>query len=225
MKLLHTYTVIRPDNVFSSLHNNTKQRANISAITFSYLPYGKYENVIALSRFCDTENEQWASSVFNQRIASDYCIVTSYLSAFILLNYNDICLYKQYAILCQQNQSAFPICWPWGLAGGPRPRMNWSPMCSACHPVGKNGNDSSRVRHWSVVCVKPPHEKHPSAESADGSGEAASSSVTVPTGSQFSNKVSNSVAADRSCATGVGGYIASISRRMRTSRSDDIGTA
>ena len=41
------------------------------------------------------ENDQWASSVFNQRIASDYSIVTSYLNAFNLLNYNGICLYKQ----------------------------------------------------------------------------------------------------------------------------------
>ena len=50
--------------------------------------------------------DQWVSGVFNQRIASDYYIVTSYLNAFNLLNYNDICLYKQYAILCQQNVSA-----------------------------------------------------------------------------------------------------------------------
>ena len=31
--------------------------------------------------------------------ASGYCIVTSYLNAFILLNYNDIYLYKQDALL------------------------------------------------------------------------------------------------------------------------------
>ena len=123
------------------------------------------------------------------------------------------------------DQSAFPICWPWGLAGGPGPRMNWSPMCSACHPVGKNGNDSSRVRHWSVVWVKPPHEKHPSAKSADGFDEAAFSSVTVPTGSQFSNMVSNSVTADRSCGTGFGGHIVYINRWMRRSRSAGIGSA
>ena len=48
---------------------------------------------------------------------------------------------------------------PRGLGGGPGPRMNLSPMCSACHPIGKNGNDSSRVRHWSVVWVSPPHEE------------------------------------------------------------------
>ena len=48
-----------------------------------------YEHVIALSWFCDTENKQWASGVFNQQIASDY-FLTSYLNAFILLNYNDI---------------------------------------------------------------------------------------------------------------------------------------
>ena len=73
-----------------------------------------------------------------------------------------------------------------------------------------------------------PHEKQPSAESDDRSGEAASSSVTVPTGSQFSNKVSKSDAADCSCATSVGGHIAAIScwmRTLRRSRSDGIGTA
>ena len=48
------------------------------------------------------------------------------------------------------------------------------------------------------------------AESTDGSGEAASSSVTAPTGSQFSNIVSKSVAGDRSHATGVGGHNAPI---------------
>ena len=101
----------------------------------------------------------------------------------------------------------------------------WSLMCSACHPVGKNGNDSSRVWHRSVVWVKPPHKKHPSTESDDRSGEAASSSVTVPTGSQFRNKVSKSVAADHSCATGLGGHIASISCWMRRSLSEGIGTA
>ena len=103
--------------------------------------------------------------------------------------------------------------------------MKLSPMCSACHPVGKNGNDSSRVRHWSVVWVDSPHEKHPLTESVDGSGETTSSSVTVPTGSQFSNKVSKSPAGDHSCATGVGGHITSISCWMRRSRSERIGTA
>ena len=123
------------------------------------------------------------------------------------------------------DQSAFPVCWPRGPGGGPGPRMNLSPMCSTCHPAGKNGNNSSRVRHWSVVWVKPPHEKHPSTESDDGSGEATSSSVTVPTGSQFSNNVSKSVVRDRSCVTGVGGRIASISCWIRRSRSERIGTA
>ena len=84
---------------------------------------------------------------------------------------------------------------PGHLVGDPVPRMNLSLMCSACHPVGKNGNDSSRVRHWSIVWVSLPHEKHPLTESDDGSGEATSSSVTVPTRSQFSNNVSKSVTA------------------------------
>ena len=76
------------------------------------------------------------------------------------------------------------------------------------------------TRQESVIWVKTPHEKHLLAESDDRSGEAASSSVTVPTGSQFSNKVS-----DRSCATGVGGHIAAISCWMRRSGSEGIGTA
>ena len=78
------------------------------------------------------------------------------------------------------DQSAFPICWPWGLAGGPSPRMNWSPMRSACQPVGKYGKDSSRVLQSAVVWVKTAHEKHPSAETVDGLGDTAFSSVTVP---------------------------------------------
>ena len=108
---LHTYTVMRPDNAFSALYNNTEQRANIRAKT-QYLVFARILSflpaycVSALSRFCDVKNDQWASGVFNQRIASDYYIVTSYLNAINLLNYNDICLYKQYAILCQQNVSA-----------------------------------------------------------------------------------------------------------------------
>ena len=31
INLLHTYTVMRPDNAFSALYNNTEQRANIRA--------------------------------------------------------------------------------------------------------------------------------------------------------------------------------------------------
>ena len=100
-----------------------------------------------------------------------------------------------------------------------------SPICSACHPVGKNVNDSSRVLHWSVIWVNSPHEKHPSAESTDVSGEAASSSVTALTGNQFSNMVSKAVAGDCTRATGVGGDNTPISCWMRTSQSDGIGTA
>ena len=125
------------------------------------------------------------------------------------------------------DQSAFPVCWPLGLAGEPGPKMNWSPMRSTCHPIGKNGNDSSRVRQFSVVWVKTPHEKHPSAETVDAFGDAAFSSVIVTTGSQFSNIVSNYVTADRSCATGFGGTIVPNNRwmRMRRSRSADIGSS
>ena len=110
-QLLHTYTVMRPDNAFSALYNNTKQRANIRAKT-QYLVFARILSFCRILRFGPLpvlrriENDQWASGVFNQRIASDYYIVTSYLNAIDLLNYNDICLYKQYPILCQQNVSA-----------------------------------------------------------------------------------------------------------------------
>ena len=109
---------MRPDNAFSALYNNTEQRANIRAKTQYLVSCPDTEFlpaycVSALSRFCDVyiENfsDHWASGVFNQRIASDYYIVTSYLNAFNLLNYNDICLYKQYATLCQQNVSAIAL--------------------------------------------------------------------------------------------------------------------
>ena len=51
-----------------------------------------------------------------------------------------------------------------------------------------------------------------------------SSSVTVPTGSQFSNSVSKSFVEDRSCATGVGGQIVSISCGMRRSQAECVGS-
>ena len=53
--LLHTYTVMRPDNAFSALYNNTEQRANIRANT-SICPDTEFllaYCVSALSRFCD----------------------------------------------------------------------------------------------------------------------------------------------------------------------------
>ena len=97
---------MRPDNAFSALYNNTEQRANIRAKTqylfARILRFGPLPVLRRIENFSD----HWASGVFNQRIASDYYIVTSYLNAFNLLNYNDICLYKQYATLCQQNVSA-----------------------------------------------------------------------------------------------------------------------
>ena len=76
--------------------------------------------------------------------------------------------------------------------GGPGPRMNLSSLCSATHPIGKNGNDSSKVWHCSVVWVHSPHEKHPSVESDKSSGWTMTSSVTVSTGTQLSNGVSKS---------------------------------
>ena len=100
------------------------------------------------------------------------------------------------------NQSAFPVCWTLG-----------------------NGNDSSRVRQFSIIWVKTPHKKHPLAETVDAFGDAAFSSVIVPTGSQFSNIVSNSVTADHSCATGFDGTIVPNNRWMRRSRSAGIGSS
>ena len=107
--LLHTYTVIRPDNAFSALYNNTEQRANIRAKT-QYLVFCPDTEflpaycVSALSRFLRRiENDQLASGVFHQRIASDYYIVTSYLNAFNLLNYNDICLCNSLSTKCISN--------------------------------------------------------------------------------------------------------------------------
>ena len=96
---------MRPDNAFSALYNNTEQRVNIRAKT-QYLVFARILRFGPLPVLRRIENDQWASGVFNQHIASDYYIVTSYLNAINLLNYNDICLYKQYAILCQQNVSA-----------------------------------------------------------------------------------------------------------------------
>ena len=80
--------------------------------------------------------------------------------------------------------------------------MNLSSLCCATHPIGKNGNDSSKVWHCSVICVHSPHEKHPSVESDNSSGWVMSSSVTVSTvstGSQLSNGVSKSFVEGRSC--------------------------
>ena len=95
------------------------------------------------------------------------------------------------------DQSSFPVCWPLGSAGDPGP-----PTRSACHPIGKNGNDSSRVRQFSVVWVNTPHEKHPSAETVDAS---------------------NSVTAERSCTTGFDVTTVPNNRCMRRSRSDGMG--
>ena len=58
MHLLHTYTVMRPDNAFSALYNNTEQRANIRAKTQYLVSCPDTEFlpaycVSALSRFCD----------------------------------------------------------------------------------------------------------------------------------------------------------------------------
>ena len=123
------------------------------------------------------------------------------------------------------DQTAFPVCCPLGLTEEPGPKMNWSPMRSARHPIGKNGNDSSRVRQFSVVWVNTLHEKHPSSETVDAFGDTAYSSVIVPTGSQFSNIVSNSVTVDRSCTTGFDGTIVPNNRWMRRSRSACIGSS
>ena len=88
----------------------SSERISGQKLSISYLPgYWVFARILRfgpLPVLRRIENDQWASGVFNQRIASDYYIVTSYLNAINLLNYNDICLYKQYAIICQQNVSA-----------------------------------------------------------------------------------------------------------------------
>ena len=91
--------------------------------------------------------------------------------------------------------------------------MNLSSLCSATHHilVGKNGNDSSKAGHCSVVCVHSPYEKHPFVESDNSSSWVMSSSVTVSTGNQLSDSVSKSFVGGRSCATSIGGQIVSIS--------------
>ena len=94
--------------------------------------------------------------------------------------------------------------------------MNVFSLRSATHPIGKNGNDSSKARHCSVLCVHSPHEKHPSVES---------SSVTVPTGNRLNDGVSKSFVGGRSCATSIGGQIVSISCRTRMSLSVYFGAA
>ena len=69
---------------------------------------------------------------------------------------------------------------------------------------------------------RPPQEKHPSRESDSESSEEASSSVTVPTGSQFCNLIYKSVNFDRSCTTGWDGRIAPSKRCISSSWSDGI---
>ena len=71
------------------------------------------------------------------------------------------------------DQSSFPISWSSGPTGAPGLKMNSSPTRSAHHPMGRNGNDSSRVRQFSVVCVDIPHEKHPSADTVDALGDCS----------------------------------------------------
>ena len=104
--LLHTYTVMRPDNAFSALYNNTEQRANIGHI-YEYLPgYWVFARILRFGPLPVLRRREWSMGERRLQSTSDYYIVTSYLNAFNLLNYNDICLYRQYAILCQQNVSA-----------------------------------------------------------------------------------------------------------------------
>ena len=78
----------------------SSERISGQKLSISYLPgYWVFARILRfgpLPVLWRIENDQWAIGVFNQRIASDYFIVTSYLNAINLLNYNDICLYKQY---------------------------------------------------------------------------------------------------------------------------------
>ena len=95
-------THFQPCTITQSSERISGQKLSISYLAriLSFCP-------ILVSRFCDVER------MINGRAASssDYYIVTSYLNAINLLNYSDICLlayclYKQYAIPCQQNVTA-----------------------------------------------------------------------------------------------------------------------
>ena len=76
----------------------SSERISGQKLSISYLPgYWVFARILRfgpLPVLRRIENDKWASGVFNQLIASDYYIVTSYLNAFNLLDYKDICLYK-----------------------------------------------------------------------------------------------------------------------------------
>ena len=85
----------------------SSERISGQKLSISYLPgYWVFARILRfgpLPVLRRIENDQWASGVFNQRIASDYYIVTSYLNAFNLLNYNDICLCNSLSTKCISN--------------------------------------------------------------------------------------------------------------------------
>ena len=87
-------THFQPCTITQSSERISGQKLSISyfARILSFCPHTAFRPSPGFATYI--ENDQWASGVFNQRIASDYFIVTSYLNAFNLLNYNDICLYK-----------------------------------------------------------------------------------------------------------------------------------
>ena len=100
---------MRPDNAFSALYNNTRAASeyqgknSVSRVLPGYWVFARILRFGPLPVLRRIENDQWASGVFNQRIASDYSIVTSYLNAFNLLNYNDICLCNSLSTKCISN--------------------------------------------------------------------------------------------------------------------------
>ena len=60
--------LIRPDNTFSALYNDTEQRANTRANTSicpQYCVLARNTLFLALFRFCDIENDQWARAAFS----------------------------------------------------------------------------------------------------------------------------------------------------------------
>ena len=79
----------------------------VFARILSFCPYTAFRPSPGFATYREwSMGERRLQSTYSERLLLPDYIVTSYLNSFNLLNYNDICLYKQYAILCQQNVSA-----------------------------------------------------------------------------------------------------------------------
>ena len=99
-------THFQPCTITQSSERISGQKLSISyfARILSFCPHTAFRPSPGFATHREaSENDQWASGVFNQRIASDYYIVTSYLNAFNLLNYNHICLCNSLSTKCISN--------------------------------------------------------------------------------------------------------------------------